>query len=93
MISAVRAPASRAAASAAFVAVVPPSCEMPITSPVDGGSSDSSKACSATRLAGRDATRAGQAGGAHGFAKDLGDTLRRVLGRAAPGHDDRCRPP
>jgi len=33
------------------VAAVPPSCETPITSPVDGGSSDSSKACSLVMFA------------------------------------------
>ena len=32
----------------AFVAAVPPSCEIPMTSPEDGGSSDSSKAWAAT---------------------------------------------
>ncbi len=41
---AVRAPADLAAASAAFVAVVPPSCEIPMTRPSRGGSRASSKA-------------------------------------------------
>ncbi|HET8785532.1 MAG TPA: hypothetical protein VFM38_07855 [Candidatus Limnocylindrales bacterium] len=45
---AVRAPAAFDASSAAFVAAVPPSCEIPMTSPEDGGSSDSSKAWAAT---------------------------------------------
>ena len=44
---AVRAPAARAAVSAAFVAVVAPSCEIPMTSPLDGGSWASSNAWAA----------------------------------------------
>ena len=42
-----RAPPARAAVRAAFVIVVAPSCETPITSPSVGGSSESSNACAA----------------------------------------------
>jgi hypothetical protein len=51
VMSAVRAPASRLAANAAFVAGVPPSCETPITSPLATGSNDSSNACSERSVA------------------------------------------
>ena len=58
VISAVRAPAADAAASARFVAAVPPSCETPITSPPLGGSSASSNACADDdRARGRSASR------------------------------------
>ena len=85
VMSAVRAPAARAAASAAFVAAVPPSWETPMTRPVAGGSSASSNACAATDRAGARQRRSAR----DRLAQDLGDAERRVLRRAAAGDDDR----
>ena len=80
---AVRAPAARDAASAAFVAPVPPSCEIPMTRPAPGGSQRQLE-----RLFGQH-DGAGEAGRRQGVAEDLGRALRAVLRRPAAGHDDR----
>ena len=58
-----------------------------MTSPRDGGSSDELE-----RLRG-DRSRTRQPGRPRRLAQDLGDAERRVLGRAAAGHDDRLRRP
>ena len=68
----------------------PPSCEIPMTSPVAGRIERQLEGLPATGSRAAMPTRAGQAGRADGLAQDLGDALRGVLGRAAAGQDDRA---